>query len=272
MTDKPSWNLEPDTAIAEGRWILEHLGGGNRYEVFLVWDEKLFAPVVAKILRPDRVENPRSVEALRREAELLDRLRHPVLVRGFGAVLDGPYPHVLLEEVEGPTLRRLIRRHGALPLEQLLPLALHVAAALHYLSTESVVHFDVKPGNIVMSVPPRLLDLSLARSVDEGKQLRKPVGTHVFMAPEVCEAPNSSPRIGTTADIWSLGGTLYQAITGELPFTRDEEHAQLVEEPAPLRGQVPDGLASLVMRMLAKDPSERPPAREVAAVLESFAG
>jgi eukaryotic-like serine/threonine-protein kinase len=272
MAEKASWNLGPDAPIAEGRWILEHLGGGNRYEVFLVWDEKLFSPVVAKILRPDRVENERSVEALRREAELLERLRHPVLVRGFDAVLDGPYPHVLLEEVEGPTLRRLIKRHGALPLEQLLPLALHVAAALHYLSTENVVHFDVKPGNIVMSVPPRLIDLSLARSVEDAKRLRTPVGTHVFMAPEVCGAPDSAPRIGTAADIWSLGATFYQAITGELPFTRDEEHAQLVDEPEPLRGQVPEGLASLVMRMLAKDLDERPPAREVATVLESFSG
>jgi eukaryotic-like serine/threonine-protein kinase len=271
MAEKATWNFEPDTPIAEGRWILKQLGGGNRYEVFLVWDEKLFAPVVAKILRPDRLENERARDALRREAELLERLAHPVLVRGFGAVLDGPHPHVLIEDLEGPTLRRLLKRHGALPLEQLIPLALNIASALHYLESESVVHFDVKPGNIIMSVPPRLIDLSLARSVESARQLRTPVGTHVFQAPEVYEAPASASHIGPAADIWSLGGTLYQAITGELPFPRDEPRAQLVEEPQPLGGQVPDGLASLVMRMLAKDPADRPPARDVATVLEAFA-
>ena len=272
MAEKASWNLEPEAPIAEGRWILEHLGGGARYEVFLVWDEKLFSPVVAKILRPDRIENERSVAALRREADLLGRVAHPGLVRGFGAVLDGPYPHVLLEDVEGPTLRRLIKQHGALPLEQLVPLALHVASALHYLSTEDVVHLDVKPGNVVMSTPPRLIDLSLARSGDEARRLRRPVGTHVFMAPEVCEAPESSPRIGPAADVWGLGGALHNAITGELPFPRDEQYAQLTHEAEPIGGHVPDGLASLVMRMLAKDPADRPEAREVATVLETFAG
>ena len=271
MAEKASWNFAPDTEIAEGRWILEALGGGNRYEVFLVWDEKLFSPVVAKVLRPSRVENERSVEALRREAELLERLAHPVLVRGFGAVLDGPYPHVVIEDLEGPTLRRLLKRQGGLPLEQVLPLALHVASALHYLETERVVHFDVKPGNIIMAVPPRLIDLSLARSVDDAVRLRKPIGTHVFRAPEVCAAPEAGPRIGPAADVWGLGGTLYQALTGELPFPRDEECPQLTTDPEPLGGDVPDGLASLVLRMLARDPAERPPAREVATVLESFA-
>jgi eukaryotic-like serine/threonine-protein kinase len=258
MAEKASWNFEPDTPIAEGRWVLKSLGGGNRYEVFLVWDEKLFAPVVAKVLRPDRVDNERSLAALRREAGLLERLAHPVLVRGFGAVLDGRCPHVLLEDVDGPTLRRLIRRHGALPLEQLLPLALHVASALHYLSTERVVHFDVKPGNIVMAVPPRLIDLSLARSFEEATQIKKPVGTGSYMAPEVRAAPGSE-GIGPAADVWSFGATLYEAIAGR----------RVSEDPEPLPEDLPAGLASLVMRMLARDPAERPVPSEVATVLES---
>ena len=106
--EHPSWNLEVGTPIAEGRWVLERLGGGSRYEVYLVWDDRLFALVVAKILRPDQAEDARALRELRHEAEVLERLAHPVLVRGFGAVLEGRYPHVLLEHLEGPTLRRLI--------------------------------------------------------------------------------------------------------------------------------------------------------------------
>ncbi len=275
-----SWNFEPGAPIAEGRTVLEPLGGGKRYEVFLVWDERLHSPLVAKVLRPDRVEDERALAALRREAELLERLAHPVLVRGFGAVLDGRYPHLLLEDLDAPTLRRLIKRHGALPLEQLFPLALHIAGALHYLAGEKVVHFDVKPSNIVMNVPPRLIDLSLARSFESAAELRRPIGTHAYVAPEVCEAGSSPHRIDAAADVWGLGATLYHAITGEIPFPRSkdaatsddlaERYPQLVMEPELLGKQFDPRLESLVMRMLAKDPAERPPAAEVASVLEAF--
>ncbi|MGH3372587.1 MAG: protein kinase domain-containing protein [Nocardioidaceae bacterium] len=133
---------------------MKRLGGGTRYEVYLVWDERLFALTVAKILRPDQTEDERALRELRREAEILERLSHPVLVRGFDAVLDGAYPHVLLEHLEGPTLRRLLRREGKLPLEQVLPLALHVAAALHYVAAERFVHSTSSPATSSWAAPP----------------------------------------------------------------------------------------------------------------------
>ncbi|HEV2813901.1 MAG TPA: protein kinase, partial [Solirubrobacteraceae bacterium] len=132
--EKATWGFEEGDAIAPGRTVLKLLGGGSAYEVFLVWDEHRFSLMVAKVLRPDRAEDPDELRALCKEAEALDALAHPVLVRGYDAVLEGPHPHVLIEHLEGPTLRRLIRREGPLPLEQLLPLALHVAAALHYMA------------------------------------------------------------------------------------------------------------------------------------------
>ncbi len=134
---KASWEFEEGTPIAPGRSVLKPLGGGSRYEVFLVWDERLFALMVAKVIRPDQVDDDHALRELRREAELLESLAHPVIVRGFDAVLEGPHPHLLIEHLEGPTLRSLIKRGGPLPLEQLLPLALHVAAAIHYLATSS---------------------------------------------------------------------------------------------------------------------------------------
>src|SRR5215211_8541218 len=82
----------------------------ERYEVYLVWDEYLFSLAVAKVLRPDLVSDERAVRELRDEAEVLDALAHPVIVRGFDAVLDGPHPHVMIEHLEGPSLRRLIRK------------------------------------------------------------------------------------------------------------------------------------------------------------------
>src|SRR5918911_4127786 len=84
-----SWDLDEGDPIAPGRTVLRHLGGGNRYEVYLVWDDRLFAVMVAKIVRPDQVDDPDARRDVRKEAEALSRLAHPVIVRGFGAVVDG---------------------------------------------------------------------------------------------------------------------------------------------------------------------------------------
>src|SRR3954447_20494812 len=92
-----SWAFAEGDPIAPGRTVLDFLGGGNRYEVYLVWDDRLFAVMVAKVLRPDQADDPGALRDLRKEAEALERLAHPVIVRGYAAVLDGQYPHVLIE-------------------------------------------------------------------------------------------------------------------------------------------------------------------------------
>ena len=211
VSEKASWELSEGEEIAQGRSVLELLGGGNRYEAYLVWDEHLLSPMVAKVIRPDQVENEAALRGLRREAEALDSLAHPVILRGFDAVFDPPHPHVLVEQVDGPTLRRLVRGRGPLALEQVLPLARHLAAALHYMAAEGWVHLDVKPDNIVMGVPPRVIDLSLARTFERAARVRDHIGTNAFMAPEQC-VPDGD--IGPAADVWGLGATLYYAVTG----------------------------------------------------------
>jgi len=277
VADKQSWGLREGDEIAPGRSALKLLGGGHRYEVHLVWDDKLFSLMVAKLVRPDLIHDEAALRGLRREAEALERLAHPVLLRGFGAMLDGPYPHVLVEHLEGPTLRRLIRRSGPLPLEQVLPLALHVTSVLHYLSTEDIVHLDVKPDNIVMGIPPRLIDLSLARTVERARRIKEHVGTTAYMAPEQC-APGEVGEIGPASDVWGLGATLYHAITAELPFPRsgtraeaaslEDRFPQLVQEPPPFPKGVPEQLGEAVLACLRKDGAERPTAAELATDLQ----
>jgi serine/threonine protein kinase len=273
-----AWGFEPGHEIAPGRSILRSLGGGSRYEVFLVWDERLFTPLAAKVLRPDQVEDEKALRDLRREAEMLDRLAHPVLVRSFDAVLDGPHPHVLIEHFDGQTLRKLIKRAGPVPLPQLLPLALNVAAAIHYLSCEEVVHLDVKPDNIVMGIPPRLIDLSVARSFERAARIGGTVGTDAYMAPEQCDTDSFPGRIGAAADVWGLAATLFHAVVGRVPFPRAKEDRyhddiavrfpQLVRDPEPLPTSVPPELAELLTAALEKDPARRPAASELAVGLE----
>jgi eukaryotic-like serine/threonine-protein kinase len=268
-----SWELEEGAELAYGRSVVRSLGGGNRFEVFLVWDDELYALAVAKVLRPHLVESERVLEDLRDEAELLERLAHPVIVRGFGAVFDGPRPHLLLEHLEGPTLRRLIRRGGAMPLEQLLPLAAHVGAALRYMELNGVVHLDVKPDNIVMGIPPRLIDLSIARPLEQATRIRRPVGTDAYMPPEQCDPAGHPGEIGSASDVWGLGATLHHAVSGAVPFprpkgARDSEDPlvrfpQLAERPRPLPDRVPDDLRELIAGCLQSRPGDRISAAEL---------
>jgi serine/threonine protein kinase len=276
---RPTWGLVEGDAIAPGRTVLRRIGGGKRYEVFLVWDEHRLAVLVAKVLRPDQAEDPAALRDLVREGELLERIAHPVVVRGFGAAADGPFPHLVLEHLEGPTLQSLLERHGPIGLEQLLPLGMHTASALHYLAREGVVHLDVKPDNLVMGAPPRLIDFSVSRGLASAARLTKPVGTDAYMAPEQCD--RSRGEIGPAVDVFGLGATLFRALTGERPFPRDPlppppgssddpavRFPQLTRAPAALPRRTPAPLAELLAAMLAPEPGDRPAAAEVVAALE----
>ena len=273
-----SWELEAGTSIAPGRSVLKRIGGASElYDTYLVWDERRFAIVVAKVIRPDRIDDPSAYRGLKREATALKRLQHPVVVRAFDVVHNRPYPHVLLEHLEGFTLRSTVHRQGQLQVEQVLPLALHIASALHYFASEAHVHLDVKPANIIMGVPPRLIDLSLVRSVKDCAKIKGWVGTDAFMSPEQC-TPGEGAPIGPAADIFGLAATLYYACSGGgVPFPRPAEEdrhtladrfPQIEDEPVPLPPSVPAPLQRIIYQALRREPQDRPAAAELAQSLQ----
>lgn len=278
-SEQRSWALEEGEEIVPGRFALEELGGGGQYQAYLAWDERLASLVVAKLIRPHLVDNDRVMRSLAREARLLERLSHPVVVRGFGAVLDGRRPHVVMEHLEGPTLSTTIRRFGPLSVDQLIPLAFQLASALWYLRNDEVVHLDVKPGNIILGVPPRLIDLSVARSFSRARDITGPIGTDAYMAPEQCD-----PTLGvisSPADVWGLGATLHHAISGDVPFEPGDEvdvddldarFPQLHDVPRLLPATCPAELETLVLDTLEPDPQARPAPADVSGALEPLLG
>ena len=276
---RQSWAFASGARIAPTLTAARSLGGGALFEVYLAWDERRLCHVACKLARPDKIADASALRQLRRESNLLARLAHPVIVRSLGAMLEGARPHLLLEYHDKFTLRRRIRKRGPMPVEQWLPLALHLGSALHYLSSEGVVHLDVKPGNVLVGSPPRLIDLSVARSLEWAKQLRQPVGSAAYMAPEQC-VPGERGEIGAAADVWGLGVTLYEAITGQLPFPKEGEkdppgpgarYPQLAGIATPLPAQFPPELANLVMQCLNPEPSARPAAGDLVAALRRIA-
>lgn len=274
MSEHASWAFQEGDEIEPGRVVLKTLGGGNRYEVCLVWDDSLFALAVAKVLRPDQAEDEKALRDLRHEADALGSLAHPTLVRCFDAKLEGRYPHVLIEHLEGPSLRRLLKRDGAIPPAQLLPLAAHVAGALQYMAQAGYVHLDVKPDNIVMGIPPRLIDLSIARTLERAAKTVGPIGTDPYMAPEQCVESAERGVIGPAADSWGLGATLFHAVSGEKPFLEGwgdegpERFPQLSEAPLPLPSSTPEALRALIVELLDPDPGSRPSCGEAVERLE----
>jgi serine/threonine protein kinase len=271
---KQSWDFAAGDEIVPGRIAHKLLGGGRSYEAYLAFDEELYSAVVVKVIRPDLVAERSSLRSLRREVEMLSRLNHPVIVRSFGADVDGERPHVVLEHLEGPRLSRLIRKYGPLPVEQLLPLALELCSALHYLSRKGVVHLDVKPSNIIMGAPPRLIDLSIARDLEAAAALDHVVGTDLYLAPEQAQPEVDPP--GSPADIFGLGATLFEACAGYRAWSSEdlvaedgsETWPQLTLPPRDLPRQVPPALAEVVLACIARRPEDRPTAEQVAETVE----
>jgi serine/threonine protein kinase len=275
VTEAPPhrWDLR-GALIAPGRAVLRRLGGGGDYEVFLVWDDRLCAAAAAKVIRPDRLDDDGARRRLRREAELLTELVHPALPRCFDVDIDVEVPHALLELVEGPALNRLVRQVGSLDTAQVVSLGVQIAGVLHFLASNGVVHLDVKPGTVVMSSAPKLIDLSLARTIASASRLTGTVGTSPYLAPEQCIVPHGAV-VGPAADVWGLGVTLYFAATGFRPFRdvdwRSESSAdfpQVEDLPEPLPRSVPDFLANVIVDCLSADPELRPTPVEIILQLE----
>ena len=274
MQEKSSWGFHEGDEIVAGRHATRLLGGGRRYEAYLAWDDELHALVVAKIVRPALVESKPARRGMDGEAQALRALNHPTIVRLFDAVIDGDRPHLVLEHLDGPRLSTLLRRYRVV-LEQLLPLALELCSALHYMHGRGFLHLDVKPRNVVMSARPRLIDLSVATPLDAVGSITRPIGTDAYMAPEQCD-PDRFDEIGPKSDIWGLGVTLYEALTRVRPFPASDGSAsgpgrfpQLTSDPYRLP-DFPRPLTDAMTSCLAPRPQDRPTALELSDAFEPW--
>ena len=274
-TTRDSWHLAEGDRLTPELTAMRLLGGGSSYEAYLCFDDITFSPVVVKVLRPGRVDHEASLRGLRREVEALTVINHPVVVRCLRHQLDGERPHVVLEHIDGPRLSTLIRRHGPLQEQQYLPLAIDIAAALHYLRRVGYVHLDIKPSNIIMGAPARLIDLSVARPADQAAELTRYIGTDHYMSPEQA-APQRVGRPGVESDVWGLGATVFEAVAGYRPFDDGDPDSgdpnarfpQLLEPPYELPDRVPASVAKVLYGALEVDPADRPLPQEIAAALE----
>jgi serine/threonine-protein kinase len=265
-----SWDFNENEPIADGLFAIALLGGGNRNEAWLAWDGRLRSPVVVKLIRPHLVWDLQARDTLVREASLLARLQHPAIVRSYSVALAGRRPHLVLEALDGPRLSTLLRRFGPLAPEQVVPLALNVASALAYMHDQGYVHLDVKPRNLIMGATPRVIDLGIARHLDEIATLTAPIGTVGYMAPEQSTRANLE-QIGPWTDVWGLSVTLYESVSGRMPFTAGfDESGPPMATPPLLDKRVPEPIREVIRAGLEIEPSARPRLPDLIDTLEEL--
>ncbi len=264
------WRLRAGDEIADDLHAVRLLEAGFGYETYIAWHSRLSALVAVKLVQPGRLANADTLDGLRREATMLRGLAHPMLPRMFGAVLSGERPHIVLELPRGSRLSRLIRP-GGLSHQALLPTAMDLCGLLQYLAHGGVAHLAVQPRNVVLGTQPCLSDFTRAWLTAEPRAPQRARGGDPYLAPEQCDSRRFR-EIGCAADVWGLGATLHEALSGRHPFPEDgAPFPQLRAAPRRLPNHVPGHVATAIRACLATRPANRPTARELADALAPMA-
>lgn len=259
-------SVETHRVIAERYRLGDVLGRTLMSEVYRGEDLRLGRPVAIKLLRGDG--SPSSVARFEREAQILARLHHPNIVVVFDVGLDGCDRFIVMELIDGSTLREELDSEGALAPERATRITSSLASALGFAHDHGIVHRDVKPSNVLL--PPdggvKLVDMGIARllSAEALTQTMTALGTARYMSPEQARGE----RLDGRSDVYSLGCVLFEMLTGRTPFEGNPVALSFAHTNAPaprvrsINGTVPAAMDDLVAAMLEKDPADRPQSGE----------
>jgi beta-lactam-binding protein with PASTA domain/tRNA A-37 threonylcarbamoyl transferase component Bud32 len=246
------------------------LGRGGMAEVHRGRDLRLGREVAVKVLRHDLARDPSSQVRFRREAQAAASLNHPAIVAVYDTGEDrtaaGATPYIVMEYVEGETLRDVLRREGRLSPERAMSLTADICAALDFSHRNGIVHRDVKPGNVMITPQGtvKVMDFGIARAVSDSAATMTStaavIGTAQYLSPEQARGEAVDAR----SDVYSAGCLLYELATGTPPFTGDSPVAvayQHVREdprtPSSINPGIPPELDSILLKAMSKNPANR---------------
>jgi serine/threonine protein kinase len=251
--------------------VRELLGRGGMSEVYRGFDLQLRRPVAIKRLRPDFVNNPAFRTRFRREAQSAGRLNHPAIVAIYDTgeerdTTGAAIPFIVMELVEGRSLREVLRDAGRVPPWRALELTSGVLDALTCSHAAGIVHRDIKPANVMLTSTGavKVADFGIARPVSDPTGTvtlaGTVVGTPQYLSPEQARGEAVDAR----SDIYSVGCMLYELLVGEPPFTGDSPVSIVVQHvsdaptpPSATNGEISTDTDSIVLKALAKDPADR---------------
>ncbi len=254
-----------------GRYELDGIvGRGGMAEVFRARDIRLDRIVGVKTLRDDLARDQTFQARFRREAQSAASLNHPSIVAvydtGEDMVGPTPVPYIVMEYVDGRTLRDLLRENRRLLPERAMEISDGVLRALDYSHRNGIVHRDIKPGNVMLTRAGevKVMDFGIARAVSDSQatmtQTAQVIGTAQYLSPEQARGE----RVDARSDLYSAGCLLYELLTGRPPFTGDSPVAiayQHVREnpipPSRVDPEIPGWADAIVLKAMAKDPADR---------------
>jgi serine/threonine protein kinase len=248
--------------------LLEPIGVGGMAAVIRARDLQLDRLVALKILPPEMAADLENVKRFHQEARAAAKLDHENIARVYFCGEDQKLHFIAFEFVEGQNLRTLLERNGRLPVKEAVHYLLQIATGLAHAAARGVVHRDIKPSNIIVTPTGRakLVDMGLARSLapHDNRQLTQSgvtLGTFDYISPEQALEPRDAD---VRSDIYSLGCTFYHMLTGQPPVpegtaAKKLHHHQHVGpiDPRQLNPEIPDEVAAILQRMMAKDPTDR---------------
>ncbi|MBP2364754.1 Stk1 family PASTA domain-containing Ser/Thr kinase [Pseudonocardia parietis] len=255
--------------LSERYELGEPLGYGGMAEVHRGLDTRLGRDVAVKVLRADLARDPQFQLRFRREAQNSASLNHPAIVAVYdtGEIESefGPLPYIVMEFVDGQTLREIVKTQGPLSQQRVVEVLADVCAALDFSHRHGIIHRDVKPANVMINGvgAVKVMDFGIARALGEGQNVTQTaavIGTAQYLSPEQARGEAVDAR----SDVYAAGCVLFELLTGEPPFTGDTPVAvayQHVREdpraPSELNPSVPPALDAVALKALSKNPANR---------------
>jgi tetratricopeptide (TPR) repeat protein len=265
---------------ANDRYALrDEIGRGGMGIVYLASDLELERPVAIKFLPSELAANPEAVKMFRAEARSAASMNHPNIVHIYDVAVVNDQPCIVMEYVQGRTVREVMRIRGSnekqpLPPRRVAEIGREMCRALAYAHRSNVIHRDVKPSNILLASDgsAKLMDFGISKALETGSEsLTEAKGTPQYMPPEQILGHEIDGR----TDLYALGISMFEMATAQRPFTGDGVVDQQLHAPLPdprhLRPEIPEGLVQILMRACQKNPDDRfASAHEMAQALDAF--
>ncbi|MGW8565356.1 Stk1 family PASTA domain-containing Ser/Thr kinase [Isoptericola sp. NPDC055881] len=262
--------------VLAGRYeVGELIGRGGMAEVHIGHDTRLGRTVAIKVLRSDLARDPSFLARFRREAQSAAALNHPAIVAVYDTGEDThtdtqgasvPIPFIVMEYVEGHTVRDILQDGAAVPIEEAIEITAGVLSALEYSHQAGIVHRDIKPANVMITPTGavKVMDFGIARAMADSAatmtQTHAVIGTAQYLSPEQARGETVDAR----SDLYSTGCLLFELLTGRPPFIGDSPVAvayqhvgQAPQRPSELASDVPEVLDRITLKSLAKDRDDR---------------
>lgn len=254
--------LQPGTMLQERYEILEKIGSGGMSEVYKAKCHKLNRLVAIKVLKTEFTSDATFVSKFKMEAQAAAGLSHPNIVSIYDVVDEGDIHFIVMELVEGITLKSYITKKGRLDVRESIGIALQVAQGIEAAHEQHIIHRDIKPQNMLISRDGKVkvADFGIARAVSSQTMNSNVVGSVHYISPEQARGGYSDER----SDIYSLGITMFEMVTGRLPFEGDNTVTVALahlEEPIPLPSaynpEVSPSLERIILKCTEKRPENR---------------